>query len=111
MKHYGAEKIKFGFTGIYAYAGYPDGYFDNHSYIRISLAPLVIWGIVFTALCILLRNNHPWLWVVYFLQIANVSGAAGDILVSIKTLRYPDDVYVMDDGLTMSYFTKNTVSR
>ena len=106
MKRYGADDVKFGFTGIYAYAGYPGGFFDRYSYIRISLAPLVVWGIVFTVICVLVRNNQPWLWTVYLLQIINVTGAAGDMYVTYKTLRYPEDVYIMDDGLTMSYYVK-----
>ena len=43
MKICGTKKIKYGFTGLYAFAG-SDDYYDKRSYIFIALAPVVLWG-------------------------------------------------------------------
>ena len=45
MKICGTKKVKYGFTGIYAFAGSSD-YYDKRNYIIIALAPVVLWGIV-----------------------------------------------------------------
>ncbi len=103
MKHFGARKMQFGFTGLYAYAGSREDYFDKKAYICISLAPVVVWGVIFTLGMILLPD---WFWIMSILQIANISGAAGDFFVTWKTLHYPDDMYVMDTGVNMTVYSK-----
>ncbi|MBO5006312.1 MAG: DUF3267 domain-containing protein, partial [Clostridia bacterium] len=75
MKHFSGVKPKYGFTLMYAYAG-SEAYFNKKSYIIIALAPVVIWGAVLGVLCAVLPQG--WFWVVYFIQIGNLSGAAGD---------------------------------
>lgn len=102
MKFYGAKQVRFGFTGLYAFAGSERDYFDRHAYVPISLAPLVLWGIVFTVLMIVLPRE--WFWVAYFWQISNFSGAAGDIYVSILTARMPLGVLVQDTGVGMTFY-------
>lgn len=104
MKLVGGQKVKYGFTGMYAFAGSEQDYFDRTSYIKISLAPLVIWGIVFVILQIILPES--WLWVVWFWQMGNVSGAAGDMYVTWKTLHRPETVLVRDTGIDMTYYEK-----
>ena len=104
MKYYGAKRVRFGFTGLYAYAGSEHDYFDRHAYIPISLAPLLLWGIIFTVLMILVPRG--WFWVVYFWQIANISGAAGDIYVTFLTAGMPRDILVQDTGVNMTYYRR-----
>ena len=102
MKVVGCKKVRFGFTGIYAYAGSPGEYFDKPAYIFISLAPLVLFGVIF----IVLQFTVPktWFWVIWIWQIANVSGAAGDIYVSFLTASLPKTVIASDDGVSMTYY-------
>ena len=108
MKHYGGMKVQYGFTGLYAYAGSRDDYFDRYAYIRIALAPLVIWGIVFLILNIVLPKD--WFWVIYFLQIGNISGAAGDIFVSWKVSKMPETLYVRDTGIDMTIYDRKNAA-
>ncbi|MBQ1341997.1 MAG: DUF3267 domain-containing protein [Erysipelotrichaceae bacterium] len=108
MKHYGGRKVQYGFTGLYAYAGSRDDYFDRYAYIRITLAPLVIWGIVFLILNIVLPKD--WFWVIYFLQIGNISGAAGDIFVSWKVSKMPETLYVRDTGIDMTIYDRKNAA-
>ena len=107
MKLYGAPKIKYGFTGLYAFAG-SDCYFTKIPYIVIALAPVVIWGVVLAALCPFLSGG--WFWVAYFMQIQNLSGAAGDIYITCKFLKLPKDILVKDTGVSMTVYKKELQS-
>jgi len=93
MKICGTKKVKYGFTGMYAFAGSKD-YYDKKSYIFIALAPVALWGIVLAVINPLVPIE--WFWIVYFLQIINLSGAAGDLFVTVKFSRLPKDVLIQD---------------
>ena len=103
MKLCGTKKVKYGFTGIYAFAGSKD-FYDKSSYIFIALAPVVFWGVVLAVI----NPFVPlaWFWVVYFLQIFNLSGAAGDLFVTVKFSRLPKDILVQDHGVGMMVYSK-----
>jgi len=104
MKICGTKKIKYGFTGMYAYAG-SDDYYGKKAYIFIALAPVVLWGIVIAIINCFVPLD--WFWGIYFLQIFNISGAAGDFFVTIKFLRFPKDILVKDKGVSMTVYSKN----
>ena len=103
MKICGTKKVKYGFTGLYAFAGSND-YYNKKSYIFIALAPIVLWGLVIA----IINPFVPleWFWVVYFLQIINMSGAAGDLFVTIKFSGFPKDILIRDYGVGMTVFSK-----
>ena len=102
MKLFGAKKIKYGFTGLYAYAGCEE-YFAKMPYIVIALAPIVIWGIViFIINCFVPAD---WFWIVYIIQIMNISGAAGDLYVTFKFSGFPKDILVKDMGVSMTVYS------
>ena len=103
MKRYSGIKANYGFTGLYAYAG-SSAYFDKRHYIIIALAPVVIWGVVLAVVAALLPS--AWFWVAYFIQLANLSGAAGDLYVTWKLSRLPSDLLVNDTGAAMTVYTK-----
>ena len=103
MKNCGTEKVTYGLTGIYAYAGSTD-YYDRPAYIMIALAPVVVFLAVLTILLFLVPLS--WFWTIYFLQILNVSGAAGDLYVTYKCLRMPKDLLIQDAGVRMVMYTK-----
>ncbi len=104
MKICGTKKIKYGFTGLYAFAG-SDDYYSKKPYIFIALAPVVLWGIVLTVINLFVPQD--WFWVIYFIQIGNLSGAAGDIFVTFKFSRLPKDILVKDYGVGMHVFSKS----
>lgn len=103
MKHFGAQKIKYGFTGLYAFAGCED-FFCKKPYIIIALAPVIVWGVVL--LIINCFVSGPWFWVVYFIQVSNISGAAGDIYVTYKFSKMPEDILVRDVGVSMTVYSR-----
>jgi hypothetical protein len=50
-----------------------------------------------------------WFWVVYLIQIANISGAAGDFFVTVKFLKMPRDILVQDYGVGMTVYSKEEI--
>ncbi|MBQ9624750.1 MAG: DUF3267 domain-containing protein [Clostridia bacterium] len=103
MRIFSDEPVKYGFKGVYFFAG-SDAYFYKLPYLVIALAPLVIWGVVFGALCFAVPKQ--WFWVFYFLQIFNVSGAAGDLYVVFKFSYLPKDAIIHDSGVSMEVYGK-----
>lgn len=104
MRLCGAQQVKFGFTGLYAFAGSAADYFTKRAYLAIALAPLVVWGVALLVLNLVVPL--PWFWVVYILQITNVSGAMGDVYVTVKFSRMPGDILVQDDGVRMRVYSR-----
>ncbi len=108
MRFFGAQKVRFGFTGIYAYAGSEHDYFDRFSYRLIAAAPLVVWGIIFLVLqCALPRE---WFWVLGMLQVGNISGAAGDIYVMWRVSHLKESILVRDTGLEMTIYDREVTA-
>ncbi len=105
MKLCGTEKVKYGFKGLYAFAGSED-YYDKKSYIIIALAPVVLLGLLL--LIINLFVSTEWFWVVYFLQVCNISGAAGDFYVTLRFCKMPKDILVHDNGTSMEVYTSES---
>jgi hypothetical protein len=104
MKLCGTKKVKYGVTGVYAYAT-SDDFYDKKTYIFIALAPVVLWGIVLAVVNLFVSG--PWFWVVYFIQINNISGAAGDLYVTARFSRLPGDILIRDYGVGMTVFSKH----
>lgn len=87
-----------------AFAG-STAYFAKTPYLIVALVPLLFWGVVLGALCVLVPRD--WFWIVYLIQILNLSGAAGDLYVSIRILKMPSDVLVQDSGMEMKLYAKS----
>lgn len=101
MKYYSKIKPTYGFTGMYAYAG-SSAYFCKKHYIVIALAPIVLWGVVLLILNLLVPTG--WFWVVYLIQMMNISGAAGDLYVSASFSKLPKDILINDTGVSMTIY-------
>ena len=103
MKIFGASKVNFGFKGLYAFAGSKD-YYCKGAYITIALAPVIVWTIVLAVINAFVPENY--FWVVYIVQMINVSGASGDIYVSCKFAKLKKDVLIQDTGTEMIVYEK-----
>ncbi len=101
MWHYSRKKPRFGFSFTYAYAG-SDMYFAKKPYLVIAIAPVATWTVVLAVLQLLIPAE--WFWVVWFIQITNISGAAGDLFVFALMLKKPDTVLVQDSGTDMTVY-------
>lgn len=104
MKLCGTKKVKYGFTGAYAFAGSSD-YYDKKSYLFIALAPVVLWGVVIGVVNAFVPEQ--WFWTVYMIQLMNLSGAAGDLYVTVKFLGLPKDILVTDCGVAMTVYSQS----
>ena len=102
MKLCGTKKVKYGFKGVYAFAR-SDDYYDKKSYLTIALAPVVLWGLFLAILSVIVPIQ--WFWVVYFIQISNIGGATGDMYVTARLSKLPDDVLVKDYGVGMTVYS------
>lgn len=102
MKLFGTKKVRYGFSGPYAFAG-SDDYYSKWAYIIIALAPILVWGIALAVILPLV--SAEWFWVVYIIQIINISGASGDIYVTIRFLKFPSDILVRDSGVAMKVYS------
>jgi len=100
IKRYCGVKARYGFTGMYAFAG-SDAYFNKHDYLIIALAPVVVWGIVLAVLQPFAMGS--WFWVVYIIQISNLSGAAGDLYVTWRLYKM-ENILVRDYGTSMKVY-------
>jgi hypothetical protein len=103
MKLCGTKKVKYGFTGLYAFAG-SDDYYYKKPYIAIALAPIVVWGVILGIVNTLVPVE--WFWVVYFIQLINLSGAAGDLYVTCRFAGLPKDVLIRDYGVSMTVYAR-----
>ncbi len=101
MKRYSGMKPKYGYTFVYAYAG-SDAYFNKRDYLIIALSPLVILGVIIAIINAFVPET--WFWVIYFIQITNISGAAGDLYVTAKILKQPADILITDSGVAMQVY-------
>jgi hypothetical protein len=68
----------------------------------------VLWGIVLAIVNPFVPTE--WFWVVYLIQIANISGAAGDLYVTLKFSRLPGDILVRDYGVGMTVYSKEAIT-
>ena len=103
MKLCGTKKVKYGFTGMYAFAG-SDDYYDKKAYLIIALSPVVLWGILLAVWSCFV--SPEWFWVIFLVQITNLSGAAGDLFVTVKFLKLPKDILVKDYGVCMVVYSR-----
>ena len=108
MKYFGAKRIKYGFTGIYAFAG-TDEYFSKKAYITIALSPVVIWTIILTIINFFIPNL--WFYCVFFVQVINISGSAGDIYISYLFSKLPKEVLIQDAGVSMKVFLNKEIDK
>ena len=102
MKAFSGKKPRYGFTGLYAYAG-SDALFTRKQYLIIAFAPVVILGILIAVLTAAFYETA--FWALYIIQILNLSGAAGDFYVGYLIARSGNDVLVRDLGTDMSFFS------
>ncbi len=102
-------KVRYGFTGLYAYAASQDAYFCKSSYILIALAPVVLWGAVLLILNLVVSAD--WFWVIYFIQIINISGAAGDLYMVYRLSGMSSEILVHDDGVSMVIFAPDELQK
>ncbi len=97
----------YGYNGLYAFAG-SKWYFDKKSYMIVALAPIIIWGLVLSVVCVIVPRD--FFWSAYFIQTLNISGAAGDLYITYKMLKLPPNILIRDSGTVMEIYSRQTKS-
>ncbi|HKK95752.1 MAG TPA: DUF3267 domain-containing protein [Anaerovoracaceae bacterium] len=95
------EKPYFGFSKGLFYTG-TNYFIPKIQYIIVALAPVVILGLILHFVYINL--NGYMFWVVYLIQMLNISGAVGDYYVTIVSLKLPKNIYSRDYGANMDFY-------
>jgi hypothetical protein len=96
------ERPKFGFRGLYAYAGAPAWYFNKWPYLLVGLAPLVL--ISLAGFISMLFVPSGWIFPILLFITLNASGAVGDIYAFFWILPRPAGVLVRDFGDRMEVY-------
>ena len=102
MQAFSGERPRYGFTGMYAYAG-SAALFSRRQYLFIAFAPVVLLGGLLAVLTAAFYETA--FWYIYIIQIINISGAAGDLYVSWRISRIPGRLLVRDTGVVMTVFS------
>jgi len=103
IKIFSGKKARYGFTGLYAYAG-SDAYFNRNQYLAVALSPVILFGVIFLVLNLILPVK--WFWMVYFLQVINISGATGDLYITYLMCKAPKEVLTRDQGVEMIFYSR-----
>ena len=103
MKAFSGLRPRYGFTGLYAFAG-SDALFDRKQYLIIAFAPVVILGIALAVLTAAFYETA--FWDLYIIQMINLSGAAGDFYVGFLIARSGNDILVRDSGTDMTFYSR-----
>lgn len=101
-------KLRFGFKAGMAYCA-SDGYYKKAPYLAVALSPVVIWTLLLLIPCLLVPLTY--FWGVFFIQIFNVSGAAGDLYVTVKILTMPKKALILDNGTDMEIYATDLTKK
>ncbi len=103
MRRYSGVKPKYGFSGLYVYAG-SSAFFARNSYLKIALAPVFTWFLLLLIANLLLPDTL--FWFAYSLQILNIAGASGDFYIAWVSKTMPADVLIRDQGYEMEFYCR-----
>ena len=101
MRLLSGVKSRYAVRSLYVYAG-SSAYFDRRSFVIISLAPALLFGLILAVLALVLPKD--WFWLVMIVQIANIAGSASDFYSFARFLRFPKDALIQDLGTGMKVF-------
>ena len=99
---YTRERPKFGFKGLYAYAGAPDWYLAKKPYLVVGAAPLAL--ISLAGFGAMLMVPPAWVFPILLFITLNASGAVGDIYAFFWILPKPNEILVRDFGDRMQVY-------
>lgn len=103
IKKFSGIKPHYGFAGLCAYAG-SNAYFSKKHYIIIALSPIVILGIILAIINLIVPQHYFWL--VYLIQMGNISGSVGDFYATYLMCKMPSDTLTQDTGVSIVMYSK-----
>ena len=103
MKYFSGAPVRYGFTGLYAYAG-SEAYFTKKCYFIIALAPVAVWGVVLLALCMLCARAVVLDGL--FDPDRQHRGRGRRLYVVWRFAAMPPDILVRDAGVDMTVYSR-----
>lgn len=85
-------------------AAFDDCYLNRKNYIIVSLAPIVILGIILAVINFAVPSS--WFFVVYIIQTVNVANGAANYFFILKLMELPSDILIKNKGTVMTVFNK-----
>ena len=98
-------KISFKFHGFALSVSTPGLYFTKTHFLIITLAPFIVFNLVFLPL--LFFVNEYWFSIIAILFALHISGCSGDLYVTYKLLFMPKDILIEDYGIGMNFYKNN----
>lgn len=104
MRLFGAEKILIRKAPGVTAAG-SDAYYDRFSFTVISLAPVILMGILLSVVSFLVPVR--WFWVVFPMLIISFSGSSSDYYAAWIALGSAAGSLIRDTGLELTVYSPN----
>ncbi len=102
------QRLTFGLGNSIAYCGLPNAYVYRKPALIATLAPFVVFTVVFSV-ALVLSASPSWKIVWSFILSAHIAGCIGDLWVAyILAVRYRgrNDLLVRDSGPTQYFYVK-----
>lgn len=103
MRLFSGIRPHYGRKGVLLFTG-SEAYFSRRDYIVTTLAPVVVFAVLFALLSVFLRDE--WFWLAAALQLANLGGAVGDYYMIYRALRQPKSALFRDSGVAVTIYTE-----
>ena len=101
MKYFSGISPEYGFSGPFIFAK-SEAIFDKYAYILITLAPMLIFGIISVVLSFIVSGMGVWLTI--FLWIINLYASRGDLQAIILLKDFPLTYGIKDDGDSLQIY-------
>lgn len=101
MKYFSEISPQYGISGPFIFAK-SEAIFDKYAYILITLAPMLILGIISVALSFIISGVGVWLTIL--LWIINLYASRGDLQAIILLKDFPRTYGIKDDGESLQIY-------
>ncbi|SJZ50068.1 Putative zincin peptidase [Pilibacter termitis] len=101
---YPEGKVKFGYKNWCLYTTSPRSYYRKKAFFCISMAPFLLISLGFIVLFALSILSKP---ILVFLASLHAAGCIGDFYISFLVMKEPNDVWIEDTEVGMSFYRKS----
>lgn len=101
MKYFSGISPQYGFSGPFIFAK-SEAVFDKYSYIIITLAPMLILGLISVVLSFIISGTG--IWLIIFVWIINLYASRGDVQAIVLLKGIPRSYGIKDDGDSLQIY-------
>lgn len=103
-RFYPKGHLKLNFESFALTALMPTVGFKKKEYSIMLVMPVIVLGIIILIVNIFIPRE--FFWIVYIIQIQNIAGSTSDLVLLILIRKYPKEILIQDNGLTLSFYLK-----